>query len=315
MDEGVSIYNGELHREKLLRRQDMSIAIIANPLAGRGRGRKVAQQVQELLKAQNADFEMVWTEYAGHAVELADRASEKHPVVAALGGDGTVREVLTAIWQKPATLGVIPGGTGNDYARGLGIPRDTESALQVLLEGATGPLDVGLEHENVFGQLACIGFAVDVIMHVNAHRDGLIKGSPAFLVGVASTLRHLRSYQVRIKVDDTVLEKDAVGIFVMNMPYGGGGMKFAPHARYDSGEFHVLIVEKLSRWNLAMPLPKVYSGNHLDHPAVSIVSGREVSIEGQSLPIMLDGDVFPARPIQATIKPRAAKVVIPKAPA
>lgn len=65
-------------------------------------------------------------------------------------------------------------------------------------------------------------------MHVNAHRDGLIKGSPAFLVGVASTLRHLRSYQVRIKVDDTVLEKDAVGIFVMNMPYGGGGMKFAP---------------------------------------------------------------------------------------
>ena len=92
-------------------------------------------------------------------------------------------------------------------------------------------------------------------------------------------------------------------------------MKFAPHARYDSGEFHVLIVEKLSRWNLAMTLPKVYSGNHLDHPAVSIVSGREVSIEGQSLPNMLDGDVFPARPIQATIKPRAAKVVIPKAPA
>ena len=186
MDEGVSIYNGELHREKLLRRQDMSIAIIANPLAGRGRGQKVAQAVQQLLKEQNVDFEMVFTQCAGHAVELADQASDKHPVVAALGGDGTVREVLSAIWQKPSALGVIPGGTGNDYARGLGIPRETEAALKVLVEGTAAPLDVGLEHGDVFGQLACIGFPVDVIMHVNAHRDGLIKGSAAFLAGVAA---------------------------------------------------------------------------------------------------------------------------------
>jgi YegS/Rv2252/BmrU family lipid kinase len=315
MDEGVSIYNGESHREKLLRRQNMSIAIIANPLAGRGRGQKVAQAVQQLLKEQNVDFEMVFTQYAGHAVELADQASDKHPVVAALGGDGTVREVLSAIWQKPSALGVIPGGTGNDYARGLGIPRETEAALKVLVEGTAAPLDVGLEHGDVFGQLACIGFPVDVIMHVNAHRDGLINGSAAFLAGVAATLRNLRHYQVRITVDGKVLEKDVVGVFVMNMPYGGGGMKFAPDARYDGGEFHVVIVEKISRWDLTITLPKIYSGRHLSNPAVSVVQGKEVSIEGQSLPIMLDGDIFPARPVQASIKPRAAQVVIPKAPA
>ncbi len=293
----------------------MSIAIIANPLAGRGRGQKVAQAVQQLLKEQNVDFEMVFTQYAGHAVELADQASDKHPVVAALGGDGTVREVLSAIWQKPSALGVIPGGTGNDYARGLGIPRETEAALKVLVEGTAAPLDVGLEHGDVFGQLACIGFPVDVIMHVNAHRDGLIKGSAAFLAGVAATLRNLRHYQVRITVDGKVLDKDVVGVFVMNMPYGGGGMKFAPDARYDGGEFHVVIVEKVSRWDLTITLPKIYSGRHLSNPAVSVVQGKEVSIEGQSLPIMLDGDIFPARPVQASIKPRAAKVVIPKAPA
>ena len=293
----------------------MSIAIIANPLAGRGRGRKVAHQVQQLLAEQNTDFEMIFTQYAGHAVELADRASDKHPIVAALGGDGTAREVLTAIWQKPVALGIIPGGTGNDYARSLGIPRDVPGALKVLTEGALGRLDVGMEHNDVFGQLAFIGFAVDVIMHVNAHRDGLIKGSPAFLMGVASTLRHLRHYSLRITVDGQVLDKDVVGVFVMNMPHGGGGMKFAPNARYDSGEFHVLVVEHISKWSLAVTLPKVYAGNHLDHPAVSLVTGREVTIEGEDLPIMLDGDVFPARPVRAKLMPQAAQVVIPKAPA
>lgn len=293
----------------------MSIAIVANPLAGRGRGRKVARVVEQLLTEDNVDFEMFFTQHPEHAIELAAQACRKHPVVAALGGDGTVREVLSAIWDKPAALGVIPGGTGNDYARGLGIPRDTREALKVLREGFTAPLDVGLEHERPFGQLACIGFPVDVICHVNEHRDGLIKGSAAFLVSLVATLRALRHYPVRITLDGKTMEKDVVGVFVMNMPYGGGGMKFAPDVRYDGGEFHVVIVENLSKWDLALTLPKIYSGNHVGHRAVSIVAGKEVRIEGQSLPVMLDGDIFPARPIHAKIQPRAARVVIPKTPA
>ena len=264
----------------------MSIAIIANPLAGRGRGQKVAQAVQELLTNQNIDFEMIFSKYAGHAVELAEQASRKHRIVAALGGDGTAREVLAAVWQTSSAFGVIPGGTGNDYARGLGIPRDIPEALKVLLAGATAPF--GVEQDRVFGQLACIGFPVDVIIHVNEHRDGLIKGSAAFLAGVAATIRSLRTYPVRITVDGKTFEKDVVGVFVMNMPYCGGGMQFVPEARYDSGVFHVLIIDRI---------------------------GREVSIEGRSLPVMLDGDIFSARPLHAKILPQAAQVVVPKAPA
>ncbi|HHT41775.1 MAG TPA: diacylglycerol kinase family lipid kinase [Firmicutes bacterium] len=293
----------------------MSIAIIANPLAGRGRGQKVAQAVQELLTNQNIDFEMIFSKYAGHAVELAEQASRKHRIVAALGGDGTAREVLAAVWQTSSAFGVIPGGTGNDYARGLGIPRDIPEALKVLLAGATAPFDVGVEQDRVFGQLACIGFPVDVIIHVNEHRDGLIKGSAAFLAGVAATIRSLRTYPVRITVDGKTFEKDVVGVFVMNMPYCGGGMQFVPEARYDSGVFHVLIIDRISRLDLAVTLPKIYSGKHVSHPAVSIVTGREVSIEGRSLPVMLDGDIFSARPLHAKILPQAAQVVVPKAPA
>lgn len=292
----------------------MSIAIIANPLAGRGRGKRTAQLAQELLTEKKADFEILYTQHEGQAVELAERAAERHRVVAALGGDGTIREVLAGTWQKQVTVGVIPGGTGNDYARGLGIPRETPAAVEVLLNGQPAAMDLGLEQDQIFGQLACIGFPVDVILHVNAHRDGLFKGSAAFLAGVVATISHLRTYPVRITIDGKAMERNVVGIFVMNMPFGGGGMMFAPQARFDDELFHLLVIERVSKLDLALTLPKIYSGNHLSHPAVSLLTGKDVRIEGDPLPIMLDGDIFPARPIHAQIMPQAAQVLIPKNP-
>lgn len=293
----------------------MTIAIIANPHAGRGRGQKIARAAKELLSEKNVDFELIFTEYQGHAIELAKKASKKHELVVALGGDGTIREVLAGTWQQPVTIGIIPGGTGNDYARGLGIPREVGAAIKVLLEGETALFDVGVEKDRVFGQLACIGFPVDVILHVNTHREGFIKGPAAFLAGVAATIRNLRSYPVEITIDDVVLKKNVVAIFAMNMPYGGGGMKFVPDARYDSGVFHILIIEEISKVDFAFTLPKIYSGKHTNHPAVTILTGREITLQGETFPIMLDGDTFPARPLKIRLHPQSSRIMIPKPPA
>lgn len=293
----------------------MSVAIIANPLAGRGRGQKIAQIAKEILATQNADFQLMYTEYPGHAIELARRASENHPIVAALGGDGTIREVLEGTWQGPATLGIIPGGTGNDYARGLGIPREVEQAIKVLLDGQEVLFDVGLENDVVFGQMASIGFSVDVLEYVNSHRDGIWKGSAAFLAGVVATIRQLRSYDVKITLDGKVLERRIIALFALNMPYGGGGMLFAPEARYDSGHFHLLFIDDIKKLDFAVTLPKIYSGKHVTHPAVHILTGKNVTIEGDILPIMIDGDIFPARPFHSRLIPQAMRVLIPRTPA
>ncbi|HHY10321.1 MAG TPA: hypothetical protein GX528_07125, partial [Firmicutes bacterium] len=208
----------------------MSIAIIANPIAGRGRGEKTAHLVKQILAEWNVEFELTFTKYHKHAIELAAEASRRHEVVAALGGDGTIRQVLEGIRQSASILGVIPGGTGNDYARGLKIPLRTKEALQVLLKQHTAPLDVGLAGERTFGVLASIGFPVDVIEYVNAHRDGIFKGSLAIVAGVVSTIRHLKTYPLTISIDGKTYEKEVAGLFVMNMPYGGGGFKFTPAA-------------------------------------------------------------------------------------
>src|SRR5699024_6900101 len=97
----------------------MTLAIIANPLAGRGFGAKAARLTEQFLRDKKVDFDLIYTKYEGHAVKLAKQASKNHELVVALGGDGTIREVLEGSWQSKATLGIIPGGTGNDYARGL----------------------------------------------------------------------------------------------------------------------------------------------------------------------------------------------------
>ena len=293
----------------------MSVAIIANPLAGRGRGEKVAQLTKEILTAQKVDFQLLYTQYPGHAIELAQQASANHPVVTALGGDGTIREVLEGAWQTSTTLGVIPGGTGNDYARGFGIPRKTEDAIQTLLDGKEIRFDVGLQDRLVFGQMASIGFSADVLEYVNCHRDGLWKGSAAFLAAVAATIRHLRAFPVKITLDGKVMQKNVIALFALNMPYGGGGMNFSPEARYDSGHFHLLFIEEIGRLNFALTLPKIYSGKHLSHPAVHIMQGKEIAVESDPLPLMIDGDIFPAKPFHTKIMPQAMRVIVPKTPA
>lgn len=293
----------------------MSIAIIANPLAGRGRGQNVAHLAKKILTAQKVDYELLYTEFPGHAIELAQEASANHPIVAALGGDGTIREVLQGTWQTSATLGIIPGGTGNDYARGLGISRKTEEAIHTLLHGHEILFDVGLQNGLVFGQMVSIGFSADVLEYVNHHRDGFWKGSAAFLAAVAATIRHLHAFPVKITVDGKIIEKNVIALFALNMPYGGGGMNFAPEAHYNSGHFHLLMIEEIGRLNFALTLPKIYSGRHVTHPAVHILPGKEISVESELLPLMIDGDIFPAKPFHAKIVPQAMRIMVPKTPA
>lgn len=293
----------------------MTLAIIANPLAGRGLGAKAARLTEQVLTDRKIDFDLIYTKHEGHAIELAQKASKNHELVVALGGDGTIREVLEGTWQSKATLGIIPGGTGNDYARGLNIPRQTIPAIDILLKRHAVNFDLGLENDRVFGVLASVGFPVDVINYVNLNRKRFIKGKPAFLSAVVATIHNLRSIPVRVTIDNRVIEKEVVGVFVMNMPYGGGGMQFTPEAFYGDGSFHILTIDKITRRELAVTLPKIYSGKHVEHPAVSILTGKNIAIESDPEAIMLDGDIFKPRHVQTKIIPAATKVVVAKTPA
>lgn len=289
----------------------MSIAIIANPSAGRGRGNKVAKTAAQVLREKNQDFELLKTAGPQHAVELAYQASRRHEIVAALGGDGTINEVLTGLWETDSKLAIIPGGTGNDYARGLGIPRNPVAALDLLFNGTTVKFDVIKETDRLFGVVSTIGFPSTVLVNVNAHRDSWLKGSPVFLAAVAQTIRELESYQVRITIDQKVIDTKVVGVVLMNMPYGGGGLKFAPNARFNDGQISVVIIRDIGKFALMRALPTVYFGRHVNHPRVEILQGKEVLIEAeQPLTKSFDGDLAGSTPLKARIYPEKAAVIV-----
>lgn len=303
LDRYVIIENGD----------PMSVAIVANPCAGRGKGQKTANKIERLLQSKNIDFQMYYTQYPCHAIELAQRAAEQYPVVAALGGDGTITEVLEGIWQSQAHLGIIPSGTGNDYARGLNIPLEPVKAMDIVLQGHTTKIDVGVERDKVFGVLASIGFPVTVIEYVNQCRDSSwLRGPLAILTGVIQTIRNLESHQVQLTIDGQEFDIKTVGILVMNMPYGGGGLKFAPDAKYDDGLLTIVVVEDVGRLDLMKTLPLVYSGKHTNHPKVKIYQGKSIGIEIEgSLPKMFDGEIRWATPLTIDIMPNATSVIVP----
>ncbi|NMB38209.1 MAG: diacylglycerol kinase family lipid kinase [Firmicutes bacterium] len=288
----------------------MSIAIIANPYAGKGRSKKVAEQVTLKLRDKDVDFEIFFTDYPKQAVELASQAAEKHEIIAALGGDGTINEVLTGMLNSKSQLAIIPGGTGNDYARGLNIPTNPDDALEVILQRHSVKMDVIKERSRNFGVVSTIGFPSTVLDYVNSHRDSFFKGSIVFTAAIIKTIHDLKVHPINITIDGETRQHSVVGVILMNMPYGGGGLMFAPNARYNDGYISVVIIKELKRLELMKTLPLVYFGKHVNHPKVEIIQCRRVSITAdESLLKTFDGELESFTPFDAVIHPQAVSVI------
>ncbi|HHV93108.1 MAG TPA: diacylglycerol kinase family lipid kinase [Firmicutes bacterium] len=291
------------------------VRIIVNPRAGRGRSLRVLDKVKGTLSQAGWQYETALTQAPGHAVELArESAAAGLPLVAAIGGDGTINEVIQGISGTSTALAIIPGGTGNDHARSLGIPLAPARAAELLWRGKIIDMDVGLERDRLFGCLVSIGFPVDVIDHTNRKKQ-LLKGSLAILSSVWQTLRHLKYHHVTITFDDDrSISAATCGIFVLNTPSAGGGLRFSPAADITDGLLDVVVIGEISVWDLVFTLPQVYtgSGRHLRHPAVGFYRCRKIRIDSDDpLPKMFDGEIIGRTPVEASLRPRGLRVVAP----
>ena len=158
--------------------------VIFNPTAGRGRGGVLRAQAQEKL---GPNFEWWPTLRAGHAKELAKTAAEKHSVVVAYGGDGTVGDVARGIYGTDATLGIIPVGTGNDFARNLGLKLDLQESVATVLGGVIRRIDVGMVNGIPFVNNAGTGFDSSVMSTMNSGIR-FATGQSAFVLATIKTL-------------------------------------------------------------------------------------------------------------------------------
>jgi diacylglycerol kinase (ATP) len=294
----------------------MQFAVILNPAAGRGRGAKMRPMVEKALP----DAEIIETKRAGDATELArDAAKKGAQIVVAAGGDGTLGEVLNGIYGSGAKLGILPLGTGNDFARCIGIGTKVDFALEVLKTGHFRAVDVGIiENETgkrFFLNVAGAGFDSRVAARINAHRPAILSklgGTAAYLVaGICEVHAHQLS-QVRLVLDGKVIESRAVLCAIANASSYGGGMRVAPDADLSDGLFDVCLIKDVEKWEFVRAFPGVFSGKHVHHPKVEMFRAAKIEFSSDPpLPILVDGEIMSQTPARFEMVTRAIEIVAP----
>lgn len=284
---------------------------IINPLAGGGRAGRTWPRVRAVL--QDAGWSIVEsrTERRGHAMDLA--AASSADVLVAVGGDGTAHEVANGVLRsrRSSALGVIPSGTGSDFARALGVPRDPLAAAQALVAARPRRVDVGAVNGRYFLTIAGVGFDGEVARLVNAWPK-VLSGTVMYLLGILTTLVTYRPVDVDIALDGLSQRERLFLIAVGNTAWNAGGMWTVPAARADDGLLHTVIAGPLSRLETLVVLPRVFSGRHLDHPKVRQAHALEIRVTGATpLAIQADGESVGTLPAVFTVCPRALTVLAP----
>jgi YegS/Rv2252/BmrU family lipid kinase len=290
--------------------------VIVNPQAKHGLTADLVPAVTELL-GNSVPYDVVATDSPMHAALLAREASGYDTLVA-VGGDGTAHEVLNGLMQRPAedrpALGIVPTGSGNDYAHTLGIPDDLSRAVRLLATGTRTRVDVGVVNGIYFGNSMAMGFDAKVTaravqMKVTTGRSGL----PLYLSAMWDVMLHdFGSHHVRMRVDDgPETEIDVTLIAVTNGPTYGGGFKIVPMADHTDGKLDMLTIDALPLRGALWRFPFVVVGRHewMSQTHFSRHTHVEVACD-VPLPGQIDGEVMLADRYDIRVLPGAVEVVV-----
>ena len=306
----------------------MRITCIVNPAAGRGRTVRLWPQIAAMFARVGVAPDVVRTQRAGEA-RLVARAADCD-VVVAVGGDGTVHEVVNGLMEagRGLTLGIIPTGRGHDMckAAGIGIPADIAEAVRTVIGYNSLTLDVGrVEYTALTGRpearhwlnIASVGFDAAVTEEANRPPDSFetFKHLSPYYASIFHTLVRYRNHQTRVQYDDRppfVARLNSV--VVANGNYYGNGMRIAPMAACDDGLFDVVTLGDLTKAEIGLLSPLLYSGLHRFYPKVAMARARIVRVEtldGARVPIQADGEVVGVAPATFSIVPGALRLKVP----
>lgn len=279
---------------------------IINPRSRSGYGAVIWDRIQQELDPRGIPYEAYFTLYKKHAARLAHELEDRHHTctVIVVGGDGTVNEVLNG-FSHPAriTLGYIPTGSGNDFARGMGIPFVPREALSLILSSHTiARMDIGTlktrYHTRCFGVSAGIGFDAAICHEALSSpiKDTLNHLGLGKLTYVGIALRQLLLFkpcQARICLDKkrTLHFPRLYFAAVMNQKYEGGGFQFAPGAKNNDGKLHICVAGDLSKPKILLMLPTAFWGKHIHLRGIHMFSCRQIDIHtDRPLPVHSDGE-------------------------
>ncbi|MER9133618.1 diacylglycerol kinase family protein [Mesorhizobium sp. M0768] len=275
----------------------MKVAVVLNPIAGGGRLKRHWPEVAASLKRHFGDFELRETQAEGDAERLAlDLAAIGFELVIAAGGDGTASEVADGLLKafresgRTAELGLLPCGTGIDFARGLGLSNNVDLTLKRIAEAKPRKVDAGCisyvdDHGALasrhFINIASLGLSGATDRAVNAdRRKGKVSAKALFYWRTVWEFLRYRFQEVAITIDDGApVEARMALVAVANGKFFGGGMMIAPDAELNDGEFDIVILRAAGKLKLIWDIRLLYGGRHRNHPAITILRGKKVVVE------------------------------------
>ena len=299
------------------------VKIILNPMADMGNAWRIARDLRSITE-QHGGVDWSGTVYPGHAIELAKQAGEQgYEMVIAMGGDGTVHEVINGLMkvseEKRPVLGVVPVGSGNDFAHGIGASRKPTEALARALHGETSKVDLCLMtdqqgRKEYFDNTLGIGFGANVT--IRSHRIPLIRGFLMYLTSVIQTIiiDH-NPIHMQIETDQEAWEQKVIYLVLCNGPREGGGFLIAPEAKIDDGIIHYAMITDVSRAMMFRIVPEVMKGTHGRFKQVRMGTCKTFSLKAnRPLYIHADGEIFSGpgtdlREVHFEVLPSALKVV------
>ena len=300
------------------------LVVAINPSASFGRGSAVGPAVVETLRALGRDVTSLTEPNFEQLLEAARKAVKSKPdALIVVGGDGMVSLGTNLVAMTKVPLGIVPSGTGNDMARGLGIPvGDTEAAIDALADALQRPARVidaarirhtdpetGEERLTWYACVLSAGFDATVNERANNLRHP--RGKNRYLLALAIELVKLKPIAYRLVLDGKEIVTKAALVSVGNNVSLGGGMRVTPNAILDDGLLDVLIVQPLSRTAFLRVFPRVFSGTHITDPRVTIHRAKRIVIEADGVVAYADGERVGPLPIDIEVVPGALRVLAP----
>ena len=289
------------------------VLLIANPTSGGGKVPGLLPGVRARLDALGVAHRTELTRSLQHARDLTFEALDRDEIPVSLSGDGVAGAVAGAARTRPgAVIGVLPGGSGNDFCRHTGIGGDAIAACDVIAGGEPRPIDLGEANGAPFLGIASLGFDSEANTAANAAPRFLGRG--IYVYGALSAVARWKPADFEVQIDGDTDRFAGWSVICANTSVYGAGMFVAPQARLDDGLLDIVLIRKTSRRRFLASFPKVFKGEHIHDDNVSVQRAREVRVSAsRPFSVFADGDPIADLPVVVRVLPAAVRVLLPAA--
>jgi diacylglycerol kinase (ATP) len=289
----------------------MRYKFIVNPAAAGGKVLGMLPWLKSKCQHAGISYEIELTEKKDDARSLARSAAEHFTHIVAVGGDGTIHEIVNGLIGHKAKLAILPLGSGNDLARGLGLPLRFDKSFDILLTGNTKYIDIGKAGEHYFHNGMGIGFDAWVVYETL--RDRIFHGKVKYFSGILKTIYKYQAPLLTLSYGGREWQDRFYMINIANGLYMGGGFKLTPDAKFDDGQLDLNIIINITKLKVFRHLLGVFSGKHTRLPEVTQAKAERIVITGeQPFAVQADGELIAKdlHSIEVTIIPKALEIVV-----